>query len=231
MGVILRFRLGMLAAALLSSAALADEPAKARKAVGGGYSIIDAVKQAVNSNPGVTEAAANRRATEAELRQNQGSLLPQVRLQAEYGPEKLTRHDIVPPPAGDGQWRKDSREGSIIIRQLLFDGFTSLNEIWRQIRPCRCCCGARPRTNRTDRSRCGRVLYRYGSVSPADSAGGRERRCAPLHCRRCQATLRWRPVRRRRLPAIAGASGEAHKPFWPSSNLNSTRPAPSIAEE
>lgn len=132
MGVILRFRLGMLAAALLSSAALADEPAKARKAVGGGYSIIDAIKQAVHSNPGVTEAAANRRATEAELRQNQGSLLPQVRIQAEYGPEKLTRHDIVPPPAGDGQWRKDSREASIVVRQLLFDGFASLNDIWRQ---------------------------------------------------------------------------------------------------
>jgi adhesin transport system outer membrane protein len=128
----LRFQLGILAAALLSSAAFADEPIRGRQATGGGYSIIEAIKQAVNSNPGVTEAAANRRATEAELRQNQSTLLPQVRLQAEYGPEKLTRHDIVPPPAGDGQWRKDAREGSIIIRQLLFDGFASLNEIWRQ---------------------------------------------------------------------------------------------------
>src|SRR5690606_28931813 len=69
---------------------------------------------------------------EAEMRQQQSTLLPQVRLQADYGPEKLTRNDIVPPPAGDGQWRNDAREGSVIIRQLLFDGFTSLNEIWRQ---------------------------------------------------------------------------------------------------
>lgn len=123
----------MLAAAILSSsAALADEPVKSRHAGGGAYSIIDAIKQAVNSNPGVTEAAANRRATEAEMRQNQSTLLPQVRLEASYGPEKLTRYDIVPPPAGDGQWRKDAREGSIVVRQLLFDGFASLNEIWRQ---------------------------------------------------------------------------------------------------
>jgi len=122
----------MLAAALLSSAALADGPAKSRQAVGGGYSIIDAIKQAVNSNPGVTEAAANRRATEAELRQNQSTLLPQVRLEASYGPEKLSRFDIVPPPAGNGQWRNDAREGTIVVRQLLFDGFASLNEIWRQ---------------------------------------------------------------------------------------------------
>ncbi len=122
----------MLAAASLSSAAFADDATKKRLSAGGGYSIIDAIKQAVNSNPSISEAAANRRATEAELRQNQSTLLPQVRLQANYGPEKLTRHDIVPPPPGDGQWHNDSRRGTIIVRQLLFDGFASLNEIWRQ---------------------------------------------------------------------------------------------------
>lgn len=103
-------------------------PAAAQQA----FTITDAIKQAVQTNPGVTEAAANRRATEAELRQNQSTLLPQVRLRADYGPEKLTRYDIQPPPAGDGQWRKDSREASIVVRQLIFDGLTSINEIWRQ---------------------------------------------------------------------------------------------------
>lgn len=126
----MRLIVGLLAASL-SSAAFADDALRVR-APSGAYSVIDAIKEAVHSNPGVSEAAANRRATEAELRQHQSTLLPQVRLQADYGPEKLTRHDIVPPPAGDGQWRKDAREGSVIVRQLLFDGFTSLNEIWRQ---------------------------------------------------------------------------------------------------
>jgi adhesin transport system outer membrane protein len=126
----LRLALGFISV-IVGTVALGSELAQAQSR-SGGYSIIDAIKQAVHSHPGVSEAAANRRATEAELRQQQGTLLPQVRLQAEYGPEKLTRHDIVPPPPGDGQWKKDAREGSIIVRQLLFDGFSSLNEIWRQ---------------------------------------------------------------------------------------------------
>jgi len=113
---------------LASAFCLAAGPAAGQQA----FTITDAIKQAVQTNPGVTEAAANRRATEAELRQNQSTLLPQVRLRADYGPEKLTRYDITPPPAGDGEWRKDSREASIIVRQLLFDGLTSINEIWRQ---------------------------------------------------------------------------------------------------
>lgn len=117
-------RVLILASALCAAAA----PAFAQQA----FTITDAIKQAVHTNPGVTEAAANRRATEAELRQNQGTLLPQVRLRADYGPEKLTRYDITPAPAGDGQWRKDSREASIVVRQLLFDGLSSINEIWRQ---------------------------------------------------------------------------------------------------
>lgn len=111
-----------------SAICLATSPAAGQQA----FTITDAIKQAVQTNPGVSEAAANRRATEAELRQNQSTLLPQIRLQAEYGPEKLTRYDITPPPAGDGQWRKDSREASIVVRQLLFDGLSSINEIWRQ---------------------------------------------------------------------------------------------------
>ena len=47
-------------------------------AVGGGaraelFSINDAISQAVLTNPVVGEASANRRATEAELRQTQGT--------------------------------------------------------------------------------------------------------------------------------------------------------------
>lgn len=94
------------------------------------FTIHDAIDQAVKTHPGVGEAAANRRATEAELRQQQGTLLPQVRLQADAGPEKL-RRDITPAPIGNGDWQ-NGREGSIVIRQTLFDGFTSINQIWRQ---------------------------------------------------------------------------------------------------
>jgi len=71
-------------------------------AVGGGaraewFSINDAISQAVLTNPGVGEASANRRATESELRQTQGTLLPQVRLESRLGPEKFDQQ-IIPPP-------------------------------------------------------------------------------------------------------------------------------------
>jgi len=59
------------------------------------FSINDALKQAVQTNPGVGEASANRRATESELRQTQSTLLPQVRLEARYGPEKFDQSTPV----------------------------------------------------------------------------------------------------------------------------------------
>jgi adhesin transport system outer membrane protein len=93
------------------------------------FSIFDAIDQAVRTNPGVGEAAANRRATEAELRQNQSTLLPQVRLEARAGPERFNQ-SILPPP-GNGNWLHGS-EGSVVVRQLLFDGFATINQIWRQ---------------------------------------------------------------------------------------------------
>ena len=95
------------------------------------FSVRDAILQAVTSNPGVGEAAANRRATETELRQVQSTLLPQVRLEARIGPEKFNDRDLIAPPQGNNTWL-NGRTGSVVVRQLLFDGFTSLNEIWRQ---------------------------------------------------------------------------------------------------
>ena len=94
-------------------------------------SVRDAILQAVTSNPGVGEAAANRRATETELRQVQSTLLPQVRLEARVGPERFNQKDVIVPPLGNDTWQ-NGRSGTIFVRQLLFDGFTSLNEIWRQ---------------------------------------------------------------------------------------------------
>jgi adhesin transport system outer membrane protein len=102
------------------------------------FSINDALKQAVQTNPGVGEASANRRATESELRQTQSTLLPQVRLEARYGPEKFDQSAAVAsstalpiPIVGNGAWRNGSQE-SIVVRQILFDGFASIQDIWRQ---------------------------------------------------------------------------------------------------
>jgi adhesin transport system outer membrane protein len=94
-------------------------------------SINDAIRMAVQTNPSVGEASANRRATEAELHQAQGALLPQVRLEASGGPLRTNQRDIVVPPANNGSWVPGTK-ASVVVRQLLFDGFQSINEIWRQ---------------------------------------------------------------------------------------------------
>src|SRR6476661_3493122 len=102
------------------------------------FSINDALRQAAQTNPGVGEASANRRATESELRQTQSTLLPQVRLEARYGPEKFDQSAAVStgtalpvPVEGVGSWRNGSQE-SVVVRQILFDGFASIHDIWRQ---------------------------------------------------------------------------------------------------
>src|SRR4029077_20987509 len=91
----------------------------------------DAINEAVKSNPGVGEAAANRRATESGLRQSQTVLLPQVRIEANTGRDRFNQLDVAPPPLGNNTSLRSS-EASVVVRQLLFDGFASLNEIWRQ---------------------------------------------------------------------------------------------------
>ena len=95
------------------------------------FTIHDAIQQAIQTNPGVGEATANRRATESEMRQSQGVLLPQVRLDAAKVEDKLKQRDFVPPPINNDRW-VSGHEGSVVVRQLLFDGFASVNEIWRQ---------------------------------------------------------------------------------------------------
>ena len=94
------------------------------------FSILDAINQAIKTHPSVGEATADRRATEAQLHQSQGALLPQVRLDASAGPEMLNQH-IVPQPLNNGAYL-NGREVSLVVRQLVFDGFASINEIWRQ---------------------------------------------------------------------------------------------------
>jgi outer membrane protein, adhesin transport system len=95
------------------------------------FTINDALRMAVQTHPIVGEASANRRATEAELRQTQSTLLPQVRLEAQGGPERLNQRDISPPASTNNEWQPGAK-ASVVARQLLFDGFTSLHEIWRQ---------------------------------------------------------------------------------------------------
>src|SRR5258708_37613087 len=120
MGRIFKIISVVVVSATVCSAAWSAEP----------FSILDAINQAVKTNPGVGEAAANPRATEAELRQSQGTLLPQVRLQADAGPEMLNQA-ITPEPERNGVYL-NVPDASVGVRQTVFDGFPSINDISRQ---------------------------------------------------------------------------------------------------
>src|ERR1041384_4893627 len=111
------FRAGIMKPAYLAIAALclAVNPAAAQV-----FSINDALRQTVQTNPGVGEASANRRATESELRQTQSTLLPQVRIDASTGPEKFDQspgivNNLQVPSVGSGPWRNGS-QASVVVR-------------------------------------------------------------------------------------------------------------------
>ncbi|HET9718101.1 MAG TPA: TolC family outer membrane protein [Pseudolabrys sp.] len=114
--------------AAVSGAAAQAKPARQRNHAA--FLINEAISQAVLTNPGVGEAAANRRATETELYQVQGSYLPQVRLESRFGPEKF-RQVVRPEPRGNDTWRA-GQDVSVTVRQIIFNGFASIHEVWRQ---------------------------------------------------------------------------------------------------
>jgi len=102
------------------------------------FTITDAINQAVQTNPGVGEAAANRRGIETELRQNQATLLPQIHTEARWAVDRFNIQDTsAPPPLGlpplGNQTWLTGYSGTVVVRQLLWDGLATLNQIWRQV--------------------------------------------------------------------------------------------------
>jgi adhesin transport system outer membrane protein len=95
-------------------------------------SLEQAIRKAVATNPRIGEAAANRRAVDHEVRQAQGKVLPQVRVSGEFGSERYRRFDGL-RAAGANDWRKVGGETSVTVSQLLFDGFATVNQIYRQM--------------------------------------------------------------------------------------------------
>jgi adhesin transport system outer membrane protein len=53
-----------------------------------------------------------------------------VRLGSSIGPDRFTQ-SARPKPAGNGVW-ENGRQVSVFVRQIVFDGFASIHEIWRQ---------------------------------------------------------------------------------------------------
>lgn len=93
-------------------------------------SLTDAVRMAIETNPEVAQASAGREVVDHELRQARGLYLPQVDLDGFIGPQWT---DTASTRArGDGENLLYPNQLSIVLQQLVFDGFGTDNEVERQ---------------------------------------------------------------------------------------------------
>ncbi|WP_208976337.1 TolC family outer membrane protein [Polycladidibacter hongkongensis] len=88
-------------------------------------SLRDAVESAVHTNPDILEASANRRARGQDLRSAQAAFMPSLNVAGYIGPERRHRDK------DKGKWRT-AKQIEVNVEQLLFDGFYSTNEVYRQ---------------------------------------------------------------------------------------------------
>ncbi|MES0880938.1 TolC family outer membrane protein [Roseibium sp. SCP14] len=93
-------------------------------------SLQEAVSRAVNTNPQVLAAAANRRSVDYEFGQARGAYLPKLDLEASYGAQYVDRPNSL-TVTNNREWR-NARDATLIARQVFFDGFARANEIYRQ---------------------------------------------------------------------------------------------------
>lgn len=93
-------------------------------------SLTDAVRLAIETNPEIAQASAGREVVDHELTQARGRYLPQVDLDAFAGPQwtdnPFTR------ARGEGRTQLYPNQLSIVLQQLVFDGFGTGNEVDRQ---------------------------------------------------------------------------------------------------
>ena len=93
-------------------------------------SLEEAVSIAVNSNPEVGQAIANREAIEFALRQGRGRYLPSIDVEGDLGAEN--RNTPTTRAGGNQGSVFFRRQASVVMRQLLFDGFKTDAEVERQ---------------------------------------------------------------------------------------------------
>jgi adhesin transport system outer membrane protein len=95
------------------SLVLAPPPAAA-------ISLREAIKVALEANPAIGEAIANREATQFELRQARGLYLPQVDLEGRYGPQNFDSPGTRLSGTSDDVLER--KEANLTLSQLIFNG-------------------------------------------------------------------------------------------------------------
>lgn len=120
-----KFRAGRIAVSVATVLALNAVAGSAQA-----LTIEEAIRLTVETNPSIGEARANRRAVDYELRQAWGRFLPQVSVQASAGPTRADRPNSINALDND-KWRF-GRDVGMVVRQNIFTGFESSNEVYRQ---------------------------------------------------------------------------------------------------
>lgn len=92
-------------------------------------SLQEAVQQAVQTNPRIDAAQANRRASEYSFKQAKGRFLPEVEVLADVGRQKIDRPEGLGPDVNN-IWQ-DRRQATLSVRQFLFDGWDRANDYYR----------------------------------------------------------------------------------------------------
>lgn len=92
-------------------------------------SLSEAVAQAVQTNPKIDAAQANRRATQYGLDQAKGRLLPEVELDSGIGGQRIDRPNGLGPLVNN-VWR-NPRQATVGVRQVIFGGWDRINDIYR----------------------------------------------------------------------------------------------------
>ncbi len=85
--------------------------------------IEEAIQMAISTNPDIGAAAANREAVDQELRQARGLYLPQVDVEAAWGPNWVNDSTTRANAATGDTNSTDREEFLITVQQRIFDGF------------------------------------------------------------------------------------------------------------
>lgn len=93
-------------------------------------SLDDTVRRAIASYPAIPEAAAARRAVEAELDGANAAFLPRVDLDGSIGPHVVDRPGSLSKEVN--REARLARQVGVVARHTLFDGWNRENEVYRQ---------------------------------------------------------------------------------------------------
>jgi adhesin transport system outer membrane protein len=96
----------------------------------GAITLREAIELALEANPEVGQAIANREAIEFELRQAKGLWLPQLDFEARAGAQNYESPNLSITGGVGGTLPR--REANLVLQQLLFDGFNRRGEIEKQ---------------------------------------------------------------------------------------------------